>query len=313
MSAYDDERVITLLRDTVPEVPDVPHRLDMIKHRAGRQRARLWVQAVGAVTGVLLVVGVAAAVGRRDDGPVEPVSRPIDRVADALADAESLRWKLSLTAAEEITAEETASLGSFIPWFTGAATKDGDASMVSAPGNNPEDKIVVDGVVYSRSHAVGLPPGEWWIRGERESAPPDVADAIRWLRIAEAFAEEVRYVGQTTVRGVRAAEYHVTTSVIQDFGTRLEVTFAMDAKDRPLRVASTFVFADLAQRIGMGFTEDDRKHSGFDATLELLLYDYGDDVGIEAPPEDRTMTSLESYEYQRRWYEEQEGTVDPAP
>lgn len=63
----------------------------------------------------------------------------------------------------------------------------------------------------------------------------------------------------------------------------------------------------------MGFTEADRPLTSFDVTIELLLHGYGDAVDVEAPPESRVMTSLEAYEYERRWYEGRNGSLDPAP
>src|SRR5689334_20464850 len=98
MSRYDEDTIVALLHDAVPPVPDDHDRVELIKHRAGRQRATLWTQALGAVASVLLIVGVAAAVSNAGGSPavVRPVSNPLDVLGEALTGITSVRFEASM-------------------------------------------------------------------------------------------------------------------------------------------------------------------------------------------------------------------------
>lgn len=303
MSHYDDERVIALLHETVPEVPDAPHRLDMIRHKAGRQRATLWTQTLGAVTGVLVVVGMAAAVSVPSGGAVEPSSRPIDALTDAFTKADSVRFEATVKPVGDLTEAQAAMAKTVSANVTGAATKngsvrvDGDVAfgMLFGRGNEDASIRIVDGAFYrSVSPYDFAPDGTRWVR-EDGDVQTTVGDLVRLLRLAEAFAEDVRYVGPTTVRGVSAAEYRLRAP-IPDSGTSVEVTFAIDSQDRLRRVASTFAYGDVLGQAGFGGPHESAQDFNFDISAELLLFGYGDDVDIEAPPAAETMTSEQVYE-----------------
>jgi hypothetical protein len=303
MSHYDDQRVIALLHETVPEVPDVPHRLDMVRHKAGRQRARLWTQTLGAVTGVLVIVGVAAAVSVPSGGTVEPSSRPLDALTEAFTKESSVRFAMTSKPIGDVSAARDDALAMYVSDVTGAATKDGDfrldgkiplgMGMLGAADGESHLRMV-DGVPYRSVAPFDFAPdGIEWVREEPAGDDrPDVDDLVRALRVAAAFAEDVHHVRGTVVRGVRVAEYALTATP-PGAGRAIEMTFAIDGEDRLRRVAAT---VDLSALFGIGSEEMPAgSWSGPppEVSVEVELYGYGDDVDIEVPPAARTMSEDE--------------------
>src|SRR4051812_10133946 len=97
MTAYDDDRVIALLHDAVPPTPDMPDRVVAVRHRARRQRTQLWTQSLGAAVAVLLLAGVASAIGGGGgSNTVHPVQDPLRLVADAFTAQRSVRFEVNI-------------------------------------------------------------------------------------------------------------------------------------------------------------------------------------------------------------------------
>lgn len=262
MSRFDDDRVIALLREAVPPTPEVPaDRLVGIRARAGRQRAAMWTQALGAVATVLLIVGVASALSTgADQDRVDPTDRPLKAVADALLRQKSVRFEAVMTPVGDLSdgahGMSSAELRDLLTaHLTGAATSDGDLQMRGdmsfatllgdETGTSESELRYVDGVAY---HTVGkgmdVPAGKRWIRSGGEAPDGGVQALIDTLRKAESFAGNIRYVGPATVRGVEVAEYRLTIPE-RYAGQRIDVTFALDAEDRLRRIAAQFSYRDM--------------------------------------------------------------------
>jgi hypothetical protein len=258
MTQYDEDRVIALLRDAVPAVPDGPDRLTAIRVRAGRQRAALWTQSIGAMASVLLVVGVAAAVaGPGDGGSVRPVDRPLAALEDALAHEKSVRFEASVSPVGEIRTTAGDSLDAtelshtLSSHATGAATSDGDlqidgdlsiAILLGEPDALDDMHLrIVDGTFYRSALPFdNAPKTATWVREAGETVDIGTADLLRGLRMVAAVAEDVRYVKNATVRGTAVAEYALTVPQRYTHTVDIVVTFDLDAKDRLRQVAAEF-------------------------------------------------------------------------
>ena len=246
MSSYDDDRVIALLRDAVPPVPEAADRVVAIRSRAGRQRTVLWTQTLGAVASVLLVVGMAAAVsgpGGGDD--LRPLDEPVAALADALTREKSVRFEASMTPIDPVAEAE------FIASHaTGAATRDGDVllkgdlSFASLLGDDPrEEREVryVDGVTYvSVTARDNVPAGKKWLRTGEDAPSGGVAVITEMLRNVDSLATDVRHLRTTTVRGEPVEEYRLTIPARYAAGQAVDVTFALDAESRLRRAAAEF-------------------------------------------------------------------------
>ncbi len=289
MSAYDDERVIALLHEAVPPLPDAPDRVDAIRHVAGRQRTRIWTQSVGAVAGVLLVVGIAAAVAAPGKSrTLRPVSDPLRVMTDAFLAQKSVRFDVTDHPVGTLPSLAPGDLQKVTGHLTGVATRDGDLqadgtigflALAAIDEIAPQHFRVVDGVGY---RALGpdddAPAGKSWIRSDGDSTF-DLVKLRQMLRLAEAVAENVRYVGPTTVRGVEAAEYHVTFPEKYTGDVSGDVTFALDADGLPRRIAADVVMDDT--------------EPGLRIHVTVELFGYGDAVSITAPPASQVVTEQE--------------------
>ena len=283
MNRYDEDEVVALLRDAVPPPPEAAaDRVAAVKHRAGRQRATLWTQALGAVASVLLVVGVAAAVSG-PDGPrrIEPVDEPLKALATALANERSVRIEATMRlvgkpermSSAGLSAEQLAQVVD--SHLTGAATRDGDltvsgdASFVKTWGfgYDPDSRLgqdldyevdfeVVDGVTYS-SGLVGetLPQGKTWVSRKGDDLP-DIADLVRALNVVSLAAEDVDYVREYDIANEPVAEYKMVIPAKLTGSIPVEVKFALDAENRPRRVTSQFSLTDVMEG-SSGYEESD--------------------------------------------------------
>lgn len=268
MSRYDEDRVIALLREVVPPVPEAPDRIAAVKHRAGRQRTTMWTQTLGAVASVLLVVGVAAAVtGPQGPRRIDPTDEPLQALALALVKETSVRFEATLEPVGEPRAVPQAGLTSdqvremLASRVTGAATRDGDfritgdASFMSswafgydldASGDAGAQRYdvdfrVVDGVAYRTPSFddEDLPAGKKWI-SDRNSEVQDVDDLRRALNQLGMVAENVRYVREYEIASEPVAEYELTIPAKVTSSVPVKVRFALDAADRLRRVTSQF-------------------------------------------------------------------------
>lgn len=293
MSRYDEDQVIALLRDSVPAAPDDPDRLGAVRHRAGRQRARIWTQSLGAVASVLLVVGLAAAVDTGGGREIGPTSDPLTALTDAFGREDSVRFEATLTQ----IAGSRPGMPSIDSRMSGAATRDGDlrfegdlAFMGGLGGYGDDDEsyamkfVILDGVQYrSAMKYDGVPPGKKWVSSGTSEEADGVEDLDRILRIAKAFATDVRFVRETEVRGEPVAEYRLTIPAAITRSVAVDVTFALDAENRLRRVESEIPYWKL---LTAGEDGLDMPQGMMDMVVrvELNLFGYGDDVGIEAPP-----------------------------
>lgn len=311
MSRYDnDDAVVALLRESVPPVPEMADRVTAIRAKAGRQRTMLWTQALGAVASVLLVVGVAAAVGtaggRREAGPVAPIDDPLAAGIKAFDTVKSLRFEASSTPTgnpsvpggqisdEQLKAMLTARI-------TGAAERDGDLQVdgdlspvmlfgVEEPGEFEVHFRVVDGQSY-RSVMPGedAPKGKTWI-AEEGATQTSSRDLTRWLRLGAAFAEDVTYTGPGVVRDEPVAEYRFTVPKRVARFADVVVTFALDGENRLRRVATEIPWTGIFVMMS-GDTEGMEGADDSTVRVELLVYGYDEPVTVRKPPADKTATA----------------------
>ncbi len=249
---YDDERVIALLRESVPAVPEVPSRVASVRRIASRQRTAAALRVVTSAASLLLVA--AALVRVSHVGEVEPVGDPfprmmehfgsgtvrIERRADPVAGRQSppTLWELRLDRSQL------------------RVVRDHGATESRVFGGHTA--TVMDDVLFTRDTA----STPLWVRHTayrwRETTVVDrlAEDAPGWVDVA--------YVGQGRVRGVRVAEY--TARPPRDSPGHLWVTFriAVDSEGR-LRL--------FAETLGDGHT----------TTYEF--FDWGKPLTIEAPHE----------------------------
>jgi hypothetical protein len=308
MTAYDDDRVIALLHDAVPAVPDMPDRVSAVRHRAGRQRTRLMTQTLGSVVAVLLIAGVASALdGPRGASPaIRPVSDPVRVVADAFATQRSMRFDVTVHPSGAVPSLPPTYHGGLDGSITGAATADGalqvdgNLGLLSAIVLDSETGVhlrVVDGASYqSITTATQHPPaGKKWVRAEGK-AGFDIADVTRLVRMAGALADSVTYVRNTVARGVPVAEYRVVVPAKYTHDTPLDLTVAIDADGLPRQIDADFDEVAL-----FGPAMDDNTLAGLRFHVTANMFGYGDPVTITAPPAAEVITAhdLETLENQR--------------
>lgn len=294
MSTYDDERVIALLHDTVPAVPDLPDRIVAIRHRAGRQRARMWSQTLGGTVAVLVVVGGTAALanGGKPCG-IHPVQDPLRVATDAFVAQRSVRFELTthvvggLPAGADLITKSDSDL-------VGAATRDGEVQLDGTFGffgllsGNAETSgdahlRVVDGVTYQRGFTYQpAPPATPWIRMEGHSET-SIAEITTALRVATAVVDHVTYTGTVEVRGASAASYRATIPARYTHGAAVDATFALDDEGRPVRLDAEFPLSAFESELPA-------ESAGIRVHVRLELWDYGTPVTIEAPPADQVVT-----------------------
>ena len=224
---YDDERVVALLKETVPAVPDVPGRVDAVRRLAARQRTFVQVQVLGAAASVVLLVA-AVAVLVRPGGTQElrVVADPARVARDAFFRRTSVYFESVARTPGDPSAPEVR--------IAGAYRIDGTLYYSGPAGDGPGQRYV-DGVLY-RGAEVGeeLPPGKTWVR--ERGVPPKPADEGD-ARILRAMGE-ARFVRFTEVRGVRVAEYVTAPlSLPEQAGATVTVTFAIDRDGLPRRLA----------------------------------------------------------------------------
>lgn len=352
MSRYDDDHVIALLRETVPAVPEAPDRMAAVRARAGRQRAMLWTQTLGAVASVLLVVGVAAAVTTPGgSGDLSPTSEPIEALIDALRDESSVRFEATMRLADYdidvpgATDEQIrAAMESKV---TGAATRDGDVelegdlsffnmAMLGAHSNERSEMRFryVDGAMYRSPMAFDdMPPGKKWVLEESEEAPVEFRQLEKQLRLADAILQDVRYVGRSTSRGTRVAEYEATIPARYANGEAITLRFALDGQHRLRSLAATFSWARVTgldessmifhDEVGVGVatplsplttaspgtappppvkpprptaSPSPRPMDPLNVRVQVELFGYGDDIDITKPPAAEVVRGAELYD-----------------
>jgi hypothetical protein len=287
MTIYDDDRVIALLHDAVPPVPELPDRLAAVRHRAGRQRARMWTQTLGVTVTVLLLAGVASAVaGGGEPRTVRPVKDPVGLVADAFTAQRSVRFDVTMHPVGDVPGVAAADRAKLDGHLTGALTHDGDLQVdgnlgiVSALTFDDIDVHVriVDGVTYSAvPRSEPAPQGKTWV-SSHEGHQVDATELRRMLRMAGAFADSVTYVRNTTSRGVPVAEYRVTTPERYTNELPVDLVVAIDADGLPRRIDADFAAGAMFP------TEVESEHLNFRIHVTAELFGYGDDVAITAPP-----------------------------
>ena len=263
---YDDERVVALLKESVPAVPDVPARVDAVRRLAKRQRSFAQVQALGAAASVVLVLaGVTAFVRPGGTSVVGPTKDPVRAMTAAFEDRKSARIEMTMKIA-----------GSTYR-MTGVFDVDGSGEMRgNLSGDGSETVIrIVDGVTYRTARrGETLPPGKKWVRqpvGELVT-PSDLVDLTRNLK---GTLRDVTFLRSTEVRGVPVAEYTVNRGEPFDVqGTAIRMTFAIDDDGLPRRMTTTI--------------ED-----GGPTTVTADFYDYGVRVDVTAPPASEVVDEID--------------------
>jgi hypothetical protein len=298
-----DDRVVALLHDLVPAVPDMPDRLDAVRHRAGRQRAQLWTQTIGAVAAVVMLMGLVAAVAAPRGGEVHPVRDPLRDVPAVVAAQQSVSFSLSTRPVGALpTPMEIAGIGVSAASLTGTTTGsvaangdfvlDGSMSSLSLieGGIMPKQDLhlrSVGGYVYRTAMPFEkVPDGKKWVR-EELTEHPTPADVERMLRLGLGFVANPRYTGQGVVRGTRVAEYDATVPGRWVGGEDITVSFAVDGEGRPRRVSGD---VDVLRLMRGLYGSADPSSSFMEEVpalvvhVELDLFDYGKAVDVTPPP-----------------------------
>jgi hypothetical protein len=251
---YDDDRVVALLKEAVPdEAPAVPGRVDAVRRLAGRQRAAARAQAFAGVASVtVLVVAVALALRPGTAAPVAPVREPVRVMARALLARETVHW------------EETRDDG---VRTHGAFRVDGTRQFEEPLTGPGEPRRVVDGVTYRAPEAdEELPAGKSWVRDTGPADPPFLVGLVRRL---PSHVRSERVVRTTEVRGVPVVEYAVTfdaSAVVDtDGGPDVPGRIFLDADGLPRRITLPLTFVTTTT-----------------STFELFGYD--EPVEVTAPP-----------------------------
>jgi hypothetical protein len=293
MTTYDDDRVIALLHDAVPPVPELPDRLAAVRHRAGRQRARMWTQTLGVTVTVLLLAGVASAVsGGGDPRTVRPVKDPVGLVVDAFTAQRSVRFDVTTHPVGDVPGVVAADRAKLDGHLTGALTRDGDLQVdgnlgiVSALTFDDIDVHVriVDGVTYSAvPRSEPAPQGKTWV-SSHDGHQVDATELRRMLRMAGAFADSVTYVRNTTSRGVPVAEYRVTMPVRYTNDLPVDLVVAIDADGLPRRIDANFAAGAMFP------TDVESEHLNFRIHVTAELFGYGENVVITPPPAGEVVT-----------------------
>jgi hypothetical protein len=308
MTAHDDDRVRSALRDAVPPVPEMPDRVAAVRRRAGRQRAQLWTQTLGAAASVLVLLGLTAAVaGGGGSRPVRPSSDPLAGLATKLAAQKSVSFEAWSQPAGPVTLPgmtTTVATEAMTGHVTGAfATKgtgrlDGDVGALGGIffGASTEEahlRLIDTSLYRNVTEGDHAPAGKKWVYDKGEEEPLEPAAVARAIRIATAFAENVRYVGGSTLRGTEVAEYELTVPGRWVHGDDITVTFALDGDGLPRQISARLPITRL-----LGYPvsfEGDPASSSMppvpDALVDvrLELFGYGDDVEVERPPADEVI------------------------
>jgi hypothetical protein len=295
MTAYDDDRVIALLRDAVPAVPDAPDRVSAVRHRARRQRAAIRTQVIGAVASVLLVVGLASAVAKPGGDRVEPTANPLPGMAEAYARKGSVSFRVTSVPVGtpdplgDLTVAQVRDL--LTSDATGSVARNGDGLLVGDmsaagyflmgedPGFRTELRFV-GGTMYRPVRDDGEnTPRRQWVAMEDASLHPGRLLAL--LRAAGASARDVTYVRQGSSRGVPVAEYTATIPGGVLGTAPVAATFDVDADGLPRRVEADL---DLASVFAAGDEELPLPVTPMRVHVEVEMFGYGEDVRVEAPP-----------------------------
>jgi hypothetical protein len=297
-----DDRVLALLRDAVPPVPDAPDRLAAVRARAGHQRSTVWSQVIGAAAAVLLVAGVAAAVGAPRPGEIRPSSRPLAHLAEKLARQTSVSFELTT---RRLTNEAGAPQGSAATSaLRGAYARNGDLHVdgnlgilgMSVGERGDLSMRGVGGVTYRSvtpfDHA---PAGKIWVRETDGATATTGAQIESLVSKATAIARNVHYVRPGVVRDTKVGEYVLTVPGRYVGGTDLNVAFALDADGLPRRLSADVSLRQLFAMTSAGSAGSDDGYDGADLApdagwsafvlhVELDLFDYGRPVDVSPPP-----------------------------
>lgn len=259
---YDDERVVALLKESVPEVPDVPGRVDAVRRLAARQRTYTQVQVLGAAASVVLVVAaVAAFVRPGGTDEVRAVRDPGRVMRTAMDRAGSYRFEFTTVVEQEGKPAE-------VDTSRGASTADDSVYVIeSGPREGrPEYRVRVVGGYAYRSPEQGevLPPGKRWVRMPASEWNERVSD---FGKGREGEELEYRFVRSTTVDGVAVAEYEALTAPEPDMTSASRITVALDAKGRVRRMV---VVSEAAAPLRV--------------TMTITYSGFGEPVTVEPPP-----------------------------
>lgn len=243
---YDDERVIALLKESVPAVPEVPTRVDSVRRIAARQRTAAVVRGVAAAASLLVVAVSLVLLRPGAASEVKPVRDPIPTMVRHFRSG-TVRVEASMGRPEDLRR------------IRAAYRLDG--SRMQEFRNGTETRIV-DRTVYERAEDAA--PGTPWTRYTSRAPRPQpslVASLEEWMP----YVSDVRYAGQGKSRGVRVAEYTATmaSEIVGMPDSPLSVRFGVDSKGRLRRFEARFT-------------------DGYGYSFEL--YDWGKPVDVEAPP-----------------------------
>ncbi len=273
MTRYDDDAVITLLKHSVPQPPELPGRTDAVRRLAGRQRHLVATQTLGCVALVIgLIGGTVALAGGDRPGPGG--LRQISFAAAGPGMAAQSTARLDLTI--ETTGESAERMR-----ITGIVDLKGRFAKLrleqTTHGHTDRsDLIQVGDAMYVTSDE--LPAGKRWLRAE----PGVDGDGQRdtFGLVAKALLESVTSataVGNEEVRGVWTTKFEIDRGKLVD-ALELELTGTP---------AGEFVWLDgdgLIRRYAVAGATGGGTASG---TLEL--YDYGVQEQVEPPPADQVV------------------------
>lgn len=253
--------------------------------------------AAGTVAAGLLVAGcgqgaaTTIALSEGKGGGAEL----FEAMAEAQQEAGSYRFEMTMDIdGTEISGNGEATVGS------DPADQSMSITMSMPEGMGDIETRVVGTTIYMSTAMFGVPDDDRWLVLDPEGDDPfsqmlgDMTDVLAKADLQSQFSEysemmEVEEVGSDTVDGVDVTEYAVTT----DVAAALEMMGMSDQMPEDVEVdeVTYSLFVD-----DEALTRSLRSDLGGLGTMEMRLFDYGEEVTVEEPPADKQTDFITFFE-----------------
>jgi hypothetical protein len=253
--------------------------------------------AAGTVAAGLLVAGcgqgaaTTIALSEGKGGGAEL----FEAMSEAQQEAGSYRFEMTMDIeGTEISGNGEATVGS------DPADQSMSITMSMPEGMGDIETRVVGTTIYMSTAMFGVPDDDRWLVLDPEGDDPfsqmlgDMTDVLAKADLQSQFSEysdmmEVEEVGSDTVDGVDVTEYAVTT----DVAAALEMMGMSDQMPEDVEVdeVTYSLFVD-----DEALTRSLRSDLGGLGTMEMRLFDYGEEVTVEEPPADKQTDFITFFE-----------------
>lgn len=228
---------------------------------------------------VLLLLAAGAAVIRRDTrSPAEVLAA----VPAATAEVRTMAMEMHMTVSGPFTIETTAK---------GVYDLDtGNSRFTMGFGDRALEMRTVDGTLYMK-----VPSEAGADRWMASPVPTEAgagmlqADPTSYLELLTAVSSDIDEVGRERVRGVMTTHYRFEVDPEKLEGSAPQFS-AGDLSEAGIETLPLDVWVgpdDLPRRIRMALGA-----AGSDIEVDMEMYDYGEPVKIEAPPEDQVTRTM---------------------